>query len=471
MRVTADELRRPDGASVFTRTGEHRYSHAALLAAEQRLLDGHAATGAPTVPDVALDRVLVGAEARGRPLTDDQAAALRALATSGRQVDVLVGPAGTGKTATLAALRLAWESTHGQGSVLGLAPSAAAAAELASALGIGCENVTKWLTESGPATRDERAAVLAAIPAHRQDALARGDLLQARRLDRLEGRLKTDQIRWQLHPTQLVIVDEASLAGTLDLDQLRDQTAQAGAKLLLVGDHRQLSAVDAGGAFRLLARTGHPTQLTALWRFRHRWEAHATRRLRDGDPGVLDVYAQHGRIHHGPTETMLDAAYTAWLADQAAGHAALLVAADTRTVTALNQRAHLDRLTTGDVTGPTRPLAGADCTTDRGSVGVGDRIITRRNDRTLRSPDGQHVRNGDLWTVTALHPDGALDATPATRQRRRRHEDRCGCPPDTSPSTSTSATPSPSTAPKAPPSTAPTSSPAPAWAAKRSTSP
>ena len=115
---------------------------------------------------------------------------------------------------------------------------------------------------------------------------------------------------------------------------------------------------------------------------------------------------------------MLDAAYTAWLADQAAGHAALLVAADTRTVTALNQRAHLDRLTTGDVTGPTRPLAGTDCTTDRGSVGVGDRIITRRNDRTLRSPDGQHVRNGDLWTVTALHPDGSLDATPASGERR-----------------------------------------------------
>ena len=137
------------------------------------------------------------------------------------------------------------------------------------------------------------------------------------------------------------------------------QTQQAGAKLLLVGDHHQLSAVDAGGAFRLLARTGQPTELRLLWRFRNRWEANASRKLRDGDPTVIADYHAHGRVHGGPAETMLEQAYTAWRADQTAGHTVLLIAADTATVTTLNQRVHDDRVDAGIVTGPTITLGGA----------------------------------------------------------------------------------------------------------------
>ncbi|MBR7560183.1 AAA family ATPase, partial [Mycobacterium tuberculosis] len=51
---------------------------------------------------------------------------------------------------------------------------------------------------------------------------------------------------------QLVIVDEASLAGTLSLDRITALAAEAGAKVLLVGDHAQLQSVTAGGAFSLL---------------------------------------------------------------------------------------------------------------------------------------------------------------------------------------------------------------------------
>ena len=51
---------------------------------------------------------------------------------------------------------------------------------------------------------------------------------------------------------------------------------QAGAKLLLVGDHRQLSAIGAGGGMELLARTGGHYELTEARRFTHEW---ATRRL------------------------------------------------------------------------------------------------------------------------------------------------------------------------------------------------
>ena len=67
-------------------------------------------------------------------------------------------------------------------------------------------------------------------------------------------RLDADLARWQLRPGQLVIVDEASLAGTFALDELVSAAADAGAKVLLVGDWASCSAVDAGGAFGLLAR-------------------------------------------------------------------------------------------------------------------------------------------------------------------------------------------------------------------------
>jgi AAA domain len=187
----------------------------------------------------------------------------------------------------------------------------------------------------------------------------------------------------------------------------------------VVGDHAQLAAVDAGGAFGLLARTGTPAELRSLWRFRHRWEAHATRRLRRGDPAVLDTYAAHGRLHGGPAEAMLEHAYTAWAADTQAGRSSILIAADNHTVGALNQRVHTDRVACGLVTGRTVPLGAPGCGADRGQVGVGDGILTRNNDRTLHVPGAGHVRNGMLWTVTAVHDDGSLTVTPHPRTDRK----------------------------------------------------
>jgi hypothetical protein len=225
-------------------------------------------------------------------------------------------------------------------------------------------------------------------------------------LDQTRRALLAEQARWTLRPGQLVIVDEASLASTAALDELVRQAAVAHAKVLLVGDHHQLSAVDAGGAFRLLAETRQPATLTGLWRFRHRWEAHATRLLRAGNPLALDRYAQHRRVHDGPAETMVDAAYTAWRHDHDQGRPALLIAADTPTVTALNARAHADRVRTGEVDPDGVRLH------DGSTAGPGDRIVTRLNNRRLRLPGGGYVRNGALWQITAVHDDGSLTAAP-----------------------------------------------------------
>ena len=116
----------------------------------------------------------------------------------------------------MAGLRAVWEAEHGAGSVLGLAPSAAAAEVLADELGIDTENTAKWLYEH----RREAERL------HRS-ADCRAELASARPLPATIGRPSEGRpMRGQSWPAgsstpgQLVIVDEASLAGTFALDEL-----------------------------------------------------------------------------------------------------------------------------------------------------------------------------------------------------------------------------------------------------------
>lgn len=403
---------RPDGVSQFTRTGEDRYTHHQVLDAEARLLDAATlAAGAPTAPawlaKSVTTRPIHRTDGRTVTLAADQADAVERVAASTARVDVLVGPAGTGKTTTLAALKAVWETAHGRGTVIGLAPSATAAAELGQALGVACENTAKWLHESVGAGARRRTALLAHLHAERTTALGIDHRSRLRTIDTAITTLTSQGDRYQLRRDQLLIIDEASLAGTFTLDALTAQAAAAGAKVLLVGDHKQLSAVDAGGAFHLLAERSRPATLTSLWRFSQPWEAAATRRLREGDAGVIDAYAEHDRISAGAAEVMCEEAYTAWQTDTENSVPAILIAADSHTVEVLNTRAHNDRVTDGLVA--REGLTKADGTV----IAVGDRVLTRANNRRLRTPAG-HVRNGDLWQVTAI-TDGALTVTPVTR--------------------------------------------------------
>ena len=356
-------LRRADGTSVFRPRHAARYTSTGLLASEDRLLRLSRDTTGPAAPDHVVATVVQLPDRDGRTPGSDQAEAVVSIARSGRRVDLLVGPAGTGKTTTLAALRRVWETSHGPDSVVGLAPSAAAARVLADELGIATENTAKWLHDH----RSGRAA---------------------------------------LTPGQLVIIDEATLAGTHTLDALATHAATVEAKVLLVGDPAQLAAVQAGGAFSLLAtdRPDHPT-LTEVRRFTTPWEADASLQLRRGDRACLHTYAANGRVHDGPTETMVDTAYTAWHADTRDGRHSLLIAPTRQLVTDLNARARTDLIATGHVT-PLREVPLRDGT----RASTGDRIVTRRNDRRLRA-GRRWIRNGDHWTVTATHADGSLTAT------------------------------------------------------------
>ena len=356
------ELRRADGTSVLRPRHSDVFTSAELLAAEDRLLDLARTTTAPALP-----ALTVAQAATAGGLGNDQAAAVTAVATSGRVVDVLIGPAGAGKTTAMRTLRHAWTSLYGDSSVIGLAPSAAAAEVLGQDLGVPADTLAKWLHDHHAGNATQTAG-------------------------------------------QLVIVDEASLAGTRSLHTIADHAATVGAKVLLVGDWAQLAAVNAGGALKLLARDRDDVaQLTDVHRFTQPWEAQATLQLRDGNPDVLDTYAQHGRLHDGDTETMLDAAYTAWQQDRAAGRQSLLIAPTRDQVTALNTRARADRIATGEVD-PSIALRLRDGTL----ASPGDTITTRRNDRRATTISGRWVRNGDRWTVHAIHPGGSITATSQT---------------------------------------------------------
>jgi ATP-dependent exoDNAse (exonuclease V) alpha subunit len=228
---------------------------------------------------------------------------------------------------------------------------------------------------------------------------------------------------FRLGPGDVILVDEAGMAGTFALDSLTAHAAKRGAVVRLLGDDRQLPAVDAGGALRLVAAEPGTPELTALYRFRDPAEAAATLQLRTGDPDAVDWYHQRDRIRGGSRQAMAQAAYDGWKADMLAGKVTLMAALTNTDVTTLAARARADRVTAGQVEPDGTQLH------DGNLVGRGDWIVTRRNDRRLTARGGRDwVKNGDAWTVEHRHPNGALTVksithggriTPAHRLRRR----------------------------------------------------
>ncbi len=393
--VHLDNTRDPDRR----RVGEDLYTTVELLAAEKTLIDA-------TETRVHDNRTRRGAgELRAEQhlagLAPDQRVAVEAIIDSGHLLDAMVGPAGSGKTTALAALTRFWSGWVGP--VVGLAPSATAAHTLTQSLGIGCETTAKWIYETtGDGARARRARYDALEPVR----LTAPTYQQREAANQAQWVLRIEQDRWRFGFGQLVIIDEASLADTRTLATITDQARDAGAKVVLVGDDLQRGAVDAGGAFGLLARRGPTAELTSLWRFTRPWEARASLELRRAHPAALDTYTAHGAFTSGAHDDMLDAALDAVTTARANGRVAVLQAADNRTVRELNARAHADGVLSGTVSREGVPLH------DGLTAGIGDRIVTRRNHRRLRTTDG-YVRNGSLWDITAVLPDGSVRARPA----------------------------------------------------------
>jgi conjugative relaxase-like TrwC/TraI family protein len=365
-----EALRRVDGSSVYTVAGAALYTSTRILNAEARLVTAAERRGGASAEQTAVELALLEMAANGTALDAGQAALVRQMCTSGARLQLAIAPAGAGKTTAMRALTLAWTQDGGQ--VLGLAPSAAAAAVLGEQAGIRTDTLAK-LTWS----------------------LRHGDLPD-----------------WaaRIGPSTLVIIDEAGMANTLSLDTAVQFAIKRGANVRLVGDDQQLAAIGAGGVLRDITHTHGALRLTELHRFTDPAEAAASLTLREGDPSGLEFYLDHGRVHVGDVATTTEDAFNAWVSDRAAGLDAIMIAPTRNLVAEMNARARAHRLNHMPALSEV-PLA------DGNRASVGDVIITRRNDRRLRLTTTDWVKNGDRWTITRIDRNGDL----TVRHNRSRH--------------------------------------------------
>lgn len=409
-------LRRGSGRSVFERAGEARYTSSRVLDAEARLGALAAASGShhyAYLTDDQLERRLVevvealrnrrprvGADLHGddrairearrseltetaaeltverarrrsRPfgrispdlegLSDDQAAAVARLADESRPLDTLVGPAGSGKSTALGRLTRAWRE-QGRGVVI-LAPTAMAAGVIGEAVGEGGDTIDAALSR-----------------------WERGDDLPV--------------------PGSLVLIDEASMATSSKLAQVIETALVNGAIVRCVGDPRQLKAVGAGGGLSILADAVDGPVLTNMHRFQEAWEGPASLRIRQGDPAVIAEYERAGRVTAGLEPDAVETVYQSWKHSPYGPNGTLMIASDNETARTLSERARADRVAAGEVE------AGGLELRDGSACGVGDVIVTRRNDRTIpvgrNAGAGGYVRNRDRWLVTGRNDDGSL---------------------------------------------------------------
>ncbi len=384
-----DVLRRDDGESSYQAHGAQLYCTSDHIRTERILSAATAPGGAAALRPEMARRYLEQLREAGIELGVDQAAAVRGVLTSGARVESLVGPAGTGKSFVVGAIAHAWSDRTLHGGdlprrVFGLATSQIATDVLVGE-GLAARNVTRWLAT--------------------QERLAAGS--SSGRPQPVEG----DEA-WQLHAGDLVVVDESAMTDTPALALIHRYVEQAGAKLLLVGDHRQLAAIGAGGGMELLAQTGGRYELTEARRFTHEWERDASLRLRDGDDAVLRDYHQHGHLLDGGTREQAEAsAARSWLADTLAGKHSLLLVDDNEQAARLSAQLRAELVRLGHVQEHGVPLA------RQGTfAGVGDIIQARFNGWDLAGVDGNRRGpiNRETYEVIGTHDDGGLDVVRVT---------------------------------------------------------
>jgi conjugative relaxase-like TrwC/TraI family protein len=333
--------------------GGDRFTTTDLLDRERSLLDVaehgvHAAAGQ-------VDRERVEQVLAQRPqLAGEQADMVRWLTTSGRRVDVVRAAPGTGKTTALDAAREAWRATGIP--VYGTALSARAAAELEAHAGILSTTIAQLRRDAG------------------------------------QGRVGMER-------GCVIVVDEAGMVGTRDLEWLARNADRGDAKLVLVGDTRQLPEIEAGGALRSIAQRLGAAELHTIRRQHEPWDRAAVGGLHHGDHDRwLGAQIDHGRVTVSATAPQAHRAVVdGWWRDvQDHGIGSTLMLADrSDTVRALNREAR-DRLRDAGRLGD-RELKAAGR-----AFAEGDQVITLRNHR------GLGVHNGDRGQVKAVNDDRSL---------------------------------------------------------------
>ena len=320
---------------------------------------------APAIRGPQLEMLRVELAAAG--LGPDQVDAVAGIVSSGRAGDVLIGPAGTGKSYTVSALADVW-SRHVGARVLGLAPTEIAARNLAED-GVAAMNTARFLAlyGSGPDGEPPRERV------------GRGDMF---------------------------VVDEAGMSGTPELAQICDIVTAGGGKILYTGDHSQLTSVGAGGMLALLAADNGAYELAEVHRFNNDWERQASLRLRAGDTSVIPEYEDRGRLQAGTREQMHAAAVRGYLADTLDGKESLLIVGSNADAAQLSREIRKELIRYGRVAA--EPVTELGVRADRVAVSAGDVVQARQVDRSIRVDGSGIVANRATYTVLGLDEDGAL---------------------------------------------------------------
>jgi Ti-type conjugative transfer relaxase TraA len=333
--------------------GDERFTTRDMLEAEQRLHRAGLAMAERERHAVAArdrDTALARAEARGLILSTEQAEAF-AHVTNGRDLGIVIGHAGTGKSAMLGVARDAWEAAGYR--VRGAALSGIAAENLEGGSGIVSRTIA---------------------------SLEQG----------------WEQGRDALTPRDILVIDEAGMVGTRQLERVLSHASDAGAKVVLVGDPQQLQSIEAGAAFRSLHDRHGGARIGEVRRQRDAWQREAARDLATGrTDAALAAYETHGHVHAAASrEAAREVLIDRWDRDrQADPEASRIILTHTNDeVHALNLAARERMREAGDLGGDVR------LTVERGArdFAPGDRVMFLQNDR------GLGVKNGTLGTIADL---------------------------------------------------------------------
>ena len=278
---------------------ERVYARASVIAVEAAIastfLNGVDATDAPAVPADTTEAVIARKEAElGGSLTDGQVAAVRAITTSGRRMELVVGVAGAGKTTALACVRDAFEAAGHR--VIGASTSGQAARTLGREAGV-----------------------------------------ESRTLASLLWRLDHD--RETLNAGTVVIIDEAAMTNDRDILRVLVAANTAGAKVVLVGDDRQLGPIGPGGTFAGLLDRAHRVVhvLDQNVRQHDPAERRALEQLRGGDVEEAVAWYANDRITALTSHDALNVMVNGWMQDIRSGLNSGLYAWRRDNVAALNR--------------------------------------------------------------------------------------------------------------------------------------
>jgi conjugative relaxase-like TrwC/TraI family protein len=327
---------------------ERRYATPELLALERGLVEQAERRQIEGVAVVAGEHVRAALHAR-QGLDADQEAMVRQVTGDGAGIFLVVGYAGSGKThATGAAV----EAFHRGGyQIICTAPTGAAAREL--------ERETK-------------------LPVPTLDALLG-------QLDRRDERLDRHTV---------VVVDEAAMVGTRKLARLLDYAERAGSKVVMIGDDRQLAAIDTGGAFRAFRLRVGACELRGNHRQQTQLGQQVAALFRAGrQDEALDRLVTHGKVIVCRTEQEANAAQVRdWWQRFCDGQQAGMIAFTRAETTRLNAAARQLMAEAGRLGPQALQVAERE-------FRVGDQVVCGRNARRRLG-----VVNGTRGQVTTLDP-------------------------------------------------------------------